>query len=229
MIGPRVLVLGAWLAAAVTAQPANAQRVELAPRIGYSPPTGTQFRITRMDGTVVRSWDGSGLSIGAIASYWPLTHFGIQGTVDVRLTRAYATNPARFGFIPAGPPIDTSTTQVVASLRLAARKRLRQALQLTAGLGPAMIRFGDSEYGYYGTLYAGFARQTAYGVVGALSVAYVFSSRVHFTLSTEDAVYRVQRKPVALPIVTPGGGTASLEAPLWHQFTVSAAVSMRLL
>ena len=78
MLRPRVIVLPASLLAIATAKPLTAQRLEVAARIGYSPPSGMQFQLASQYGYVDRSWDGGGLSIGAVASYWPLTHFGVS-------------------------------------------------------------------------------------------------------------------------------------------------------
>ncbi len=232
MLRPRVIALSASLLATAIATPLTAQRLEIGARFGYSPPTGTQFFRTLGDGFVVRSWDGGGLLVGALASYWPLAHFGIQGTVDLHLTRAYATTPNGLLSLVPGKPDETSTTQLVASLRLAARQAAGRRLQLAASLGPAMIRFGDSEYGVGPFLDSYGAHQTAYGVAGGLSAAYAFSSRLRLTVSTEDVIYQVWQRALGPPLETPAPPemqTASVQAPLSHEFTVSAAVSVLVL
>jgi hypothetical protein len=227
MLRPRVIVLSASLLAIAIATPLTAQRLEVAARIGYSPPTGTLFQVN--DGGI-RSWDGSGLSIGAVASYWLRAHLGIQGTVDLRFARHYVaeaawTSPCYTvvcGQPVLNPPVllDTSATQLVASLRLAARQALGPRLELSASLGPAMILFGHSEYKPSGSGDYALAQNYAYGVAGGLSAACALSSRLRLTVSTDDVVFRVQ--PAASQ--TYGGA-----APLWHDFTFRAAVSVRLL
>jgi hypothetical protein len=93
MLRRRVIVLSASLLATAIATPVTAQRLEVGARIGYSPPTGTLFQV--IAGGVIRSWDGSsGLSVGAVASYWLLAHLGIQGTVDLRFARHYVAEGA---------------------------------------------------------------------------------------------------------------------------------------
>ena len=227
MLRPRVIVLLASLPVIGTAAPLAAQRLEVAARIGYSPSSGTEFLVVDNVGGVYRSWDGAALSMGALASYWPLTHFGMLGTFDLRLARAYETQPANDPH-PART-IDTSTTQLNVSLRLAVRQAVGRAFQLTAGIGPVMVRFGDAEY--YGILGSYLARQTAFGVAGGLSAHWGISPRLRLTLSAEDVVCRVQRQAVALPGPnTPGGpGISSVDAPLLHQLTFSAGVSARVL
>jgi len=219
MLRPRVIALSASLLAAAIATPLTAQRLEVAARIGYSPPTGTLFQAN--DGGI-RSWDGSGLSIGAVASYWLLAHFGIQGSVDFRLARHYVTDSSATLCSPAGcppprPPVllDPSATQMTASLRLVARRALGPRLELSASLGPAMILFGHSEYQPSGSADYALAQNYAYGVAGGLSAACALSSRLRLTVSTDDVVFRVQ--PAAVDFVA---------APLRHEFTLSAAVSV---
>ena len=227
MLRPRVIVPSVSLLATAIATPLTAQRLEVAARLGYSPPTGTLFQLN--DGET-RSWEGGAVSVGVLASYWPLTHLGIQGTVDLRLARAYTTYPTfpALGLFRGPVTFDTSTTQLAASLRVAARQVIAQDLVLTASLGPAMIRFGHAEYG--ATLSPYFVRQIAYGVAGGLSATCIFSSRINLTLSAEDVVYQLQQKAVALPLNPPSGlGVSSVDAPLWHEFTFSAAVSVRVL
>jgi hypothetical protein len=228
MLRARATVCSALLLAAVTAVPARAQRLEVGVRIGYSPPTATEFRRTLGDGFVVRSWDGGALSIGALASYWPLAHFGIQGTADLRVTRAYGTFPNGIVSVIAAPPSGTSTTQLIASVRLAARQAVGRRLQLGASLGPAMIRFGDSEFGS-GPLLDGFVHRTAYGVAGGVSAAYTVSSRLRLTVSTEDVIYQVRQVPLGPFLNTPAPPdhlAVSVEAPHWHDLTVSAGLSV---
>ena len=234
MLRPRVIVVSVSLLATVIATPLTAQRLEVAARIGYSPPTGTQFQLADDYGTAVRSWDGGGVMIGAVASYWPLSHFGIQGSVDLRFTRHYAT------FVPgpnicSGLPclnivpelVDTSATQLVASLRLAARQALGHRLQLSASLGPAIIRFGDSEYGA-GSRFDHFSLASRYevGVAGGLSADYAFSSRLRLTVGTDDILLRVH--PAAASEASSLGWTAVV-TPQEHEFTFSAVVSVRVL
>jgi len=226
MLRPRVAVLSALLLATAIATPLTAQRLEIAARVGYSPPTGTQFQ---MNGGAYRSWEGDARSLGVLASYWPLTNFGIQSTVDLRFTRAYETWP---GFLAlAGPrTFATNTTQLTASLRVAVRQAVGQRVHFTASLGPAMLRLGDAEYNnWYGTLSPYYLHRIAYGLAAGLSAAYAFSSRLSLTVSAEDVAYQLQQKAVALPIITPDFEIDSVEAPAWHQFAVSAAVSFRVL
>jgi hypothetical protein len=236
MLRPRVIVLSASLLATAIATPLTAQRLEVAARVGYSPPTGTQFQVAHA-GSDIRSWNGGALSVGAVASYWLLSHFGIQGTVDLRLTRHYVTEvttPSNCwgvpgcGF-PGPPPVDASASQLVASLRLAARQELGNRLQLSAGLGPAMIRFGDVEYQPSGPLDFTLANRTAYGVAGGLSAAYAVSSRLRLTLSTDDVIFRVRPAAAPIPAGNPGGGFTTVVAPLQHEFTFSAVVSVLVL
>ena len=228
MLRPRVIVFSVSLLATAIATPLTAQRLEVAARIGYSPPSATLFQVN--DGAT-RSWEGGALSIGVLASYWPLTHLGIQGTIDLRLARAYTTYttyPA-LGPSPRSVTFDTSSAQLAASLRVAARQVIAQDLLLTASLGPAMIRLGDAEYGDHGTLSPYFVRQIAYGVAGGLSAGCAFSSRLSLTLSAEYVAYQLQQKAVALPILQPESPIYSVDAPPWHEFTFSAAVSFRVL
>ena len=231
MLRPRVIVLPASLLAIATAKPLTAQRLEVAARIGYSPPSGTQFQLASQYGYVDRSWDGGGLSIGAVASYWPLTHFGVQGTLNVRFTRHYATYvhaPCSGipGCLPPTAPLDTSATQLVASLRLAARQALGHRLHLSASLGPAIIRFGDSEYGAGDRFdWLSLANRYELGVTGGLSAAYAFSSRVRLTVGTDNVVLRVHSAAASMSY----WGWTTVVIPLEHEFTVSAAVSVRVL
>jgi hypothetical protein len=227
MLRPRVIALSVSLLATAIAPPLTAQRFEVAARIGYSPPTGTLFQVNSMEG-VIRSWDGSGLSIGAVASYWLLTHFGIQGTVDLRFAQHYLAEGAWSSpcyTIVCGPPVlnppillNTSATQLVASLRLAARRALGPRLELSASLGPAMILVGHSEYQPGGSADYALVQNYAYGVAGGLSAACALSSRLRLTVSTDDVVFRVQ--PAARYWVA---------APLRHEFTLSSAVSVLVL
>jgi hypothetical protein len=229
MLRPKVF-FPAWLLAVVVAAPLTAQRLQIGARFGYSPSTGTQFQMN--DGSY-RSWEGRAASVGVVASYWPLTHFGIQGTVDLRRTRAYETFPSLpdpFTGTVREVTFATSTTQLAASLRFAVRQTVGQRLQLAASLGPAMIRLGDAEYNnWYGTLSPYYLHRIAYGVVGGLSAAYALSTRLGLTLSAEDVTYQLQQKAVALPILTPDFAIESIGAPTWHEFTFSAAVSFRIL
>ena len=92
-----------------------------------------------------------------------------------------------------------------------------------------MIRLGDTEYSdSYGTLSPYYLHRIAYGLAGGLSAAYAFSSRLNLTVTAEDAVYQLQQKAVTL-LTSPDWETLSVEAPSWHEFTVSAAVSVRVL
>ena len=220
-----VIVPLASLLAMVTAMPLTAQRLEIAARTQYSPASGTQFR---MNDGAWRSWDGNAFSIGMLASYWPLRHFGMEGTVDLRFTRAYETFP---GLLLPGPrTVDTSTTQLTASLRLAVRQAFGPRLHLTASLGPAMLRLGDAEYNDWGgTLSPTYLHRIAYGVVGGLAAAYAVSARLSLSVSAEDVAYRLSQKPVTLPIVTPDFEIVSMEAPAWHTLAVSAGLSLRVL
>jgi len=229
MLRPRLIVVVASLATVATATPLPAQRLEVGARIGYSPPTGTQFQLNAS----ARSWEGSALSIGAEVSYWPLAHFGIQGTVDRRFTRAYETYAS---FPPLGPPVaqvtfDTATTQLAASLRLAARQTVARDLVLTASLGPAMLRLGDAEYSaQYGTLPPYLLGRTAWGVVAGLAATCLYSSRLSVTVSTEYAAYQLQQTGAPIDLNEPalGQDDPSVSAPPWHELTFSAAVSVRI-
>jgi hypothetical protein len=236
MLRPRVLVLAASLLATATVQLANAQRVEVAARIGYSPPTGTLFQVAH-PGVVYRSWDGGGLSVGAVASYWLLAHFGIQGTGALLFTRHHVVGDTSSCFGPPGcglpgpPPIDAGATQVVASLRIAARQALGNQLQVSASVGPAVIHFGDAQYQPSEPsqsqpsipMDVALASRTAYGVAGGLSAAFACSSRLRLTLSADDMVFRV--RPAAVPICcVPSGGFTTVVARLQHEFTFSALV-----
>ncbi len=225
MLRPRIIVLSASLLAIAAATPLTAQRLEVGGRLGYSTATGTQFRQTFVDGSVTRSWDGGGFSVGALGSYWPLTHFGIQGTVDLRLTRAHASERmGLLGPVP-GPSPETRTTQLVASVRLAARQAVGRRLQLAASVGPAMIRFGGSEYGDGPFLDSLLVHRIAYGVAGGVSATCSFSSRLRLTVSAEDAVYRAQQTSfIPNPMAPVPNPLASVEAPWWQAFSVSVAV-----
>ena len=221
----RVILLSASLLTIAAATPLTAQRLEVAVRAGFSPPTGTQLRVNGFSSS--RSWEGRAVSLGVLATYWPLSHFGVQGTVDLRRTRAYATWTTQLP--PFGGTVDTTATQLAVSLRLAVRQAVGQRLQFAASLGPTVIRFSDAEYGQI--LAPFFLRRTSYGIAGEFSAAYAVSSHLSLTVSTADVVYRLQQKAVALPINVnaPEGEVDSVEAPMWHQFTVRAGVSFRVL
>jgi hypothetical protein len=233
MLRPRVIAVSASLLTIALAAPVTAQRLEVAVRIGYSPPTGTLFQVGAESD--IRSWDGSGLSIGAAASYWPRAHVGIQGTVDLRFARHYVTEGAWTSeCMPVlcqpvlNPPVrlETSATQLVASLRLAARRALGPGIELSASLGPAMILFGHSEYQPGGSAAYALAQNYAYGIAGGLSAAYALSSRLRLTVRTDDAVFRVQPAAVRGGFTSAGWQIYSVTAPLRHQLTFSAAVSV---
>lgn len=228
MLRAPVIVLPALLLAIATATPLTAQRLEVGTRFGYSPPIGTQFQMNNGED---RSWEGSAVSIGALVSYWPFTHFGIQGTVDLRLTRAYETYST---FRALGPPFgsqatfDTTTTQLAASLRVAARQVVAQDLLLTASVGPAMLRLGDAEYNV--TLSPYLLHRIAYGFVAGLSVGCIYSSRLSVILSAEYAAYQLQQTGAQPELNAPGlgeGGSPG-DTPSWQEFTFSAAVSVRV-
>jgi len=239
MVRPRIAVLSASLLATAIATPLTAQRLEVAARIGYSPASGTQYylasgtlgQLATRNSYVVRSWDGGGFIIGAVASYWPLTHFGIQGTLDLRFTRHYATFDRQpcFGLpgcLPPVAPIDTSARQLVASVRLTARQALGHRLHLSAGLGPAIIRFGDSEYSAADRFdWLSLANRYELGVTGGLSGAYAFSSRIRLTVGIDDLVLRVHSVAASMS----DWGWTTVVIPLEHQFTFRAAVSVRVL
>jgi len=240
MLRPCVIALSVSLLAIAIATPLTAQRLEVAAHIGYSPASGTQYYLasgTQLQlatgyGYVVRSWDGGGFIIGAVASYWPLTHFGIQGTLDLRFTRHYATwvpplnNCVGLPCLNNGPElVDTSATQLVASLRLAARQALGP-LHLSASLGPAIIRFGDSEYAAADRFdWLSLANRYEVGVTGGLSAAYAFSSRVRLTVGTEDLVLRVHSEAASMSY----WGWTTVVIPLEHEFTFSVVASVRVL
>ncbi len=227
MLRPRVIVLSASLLATTIATPLTAQRLEVAARFGYSPPTGTLFQVP---GYAIRSGDGDGLSIGAVASYWPLAHFGIQGSADFRFARHHVTYyGGLFCVLAPCPPgntalVDTSATQMTASLRLVARQALGPRLQLSASLGPAMVLFGHSEYQPSQLPQYSLTQNYAYGVAGGLSAAWAVASRLRLTVSTDDVVFRVRpaaQMSTSVPLV--------VAAPLRHEFTVSAGLSVRVL
>ena len=238
MLRPRVIVPSVSLLATAIATPLTAQHLEVAARIGYSPASGTQyylasgtqFQLATGNGHVVRSWDGGGFIIGAVASYWPLTHFGIEGTLDLRFTRHYATwvpppnNCVGLPCLDNGPElVDTSATQLVASLRLAARQALGHRLHLSASLGPAIIRFGDSEYGAADRFdWLSLANRYELGVTGGLSAAYAFSSRVRLTVGTDDLVLRVHSAAASMSY----WGWTTVVIPLEHEFTFSAVATV---
>jgi hypothetical protein len=209
-----------------------AQRVEVAARAGYLVPAGTQFQMASTNGGSswsVRSWNGGGLSVGAAASYWLNAHFGVQGTADLRFVRhraAYAYSCTTLCFpvaLPPGPR-DASTTHLVASLRFAARQRLGDRLRLGAGVGPAMIRFGDPEYRPSASPDFGFsgayrlAHRLTYGVGVGVCAAYLMSSRVRLSVSTDDVLYR------AWPADASSWSTVA--APMQHELTFSAAAAV---
>jgi hypothetical protein len=217
---------------AATATALAAQRVEIAARIGYTAPAGTQFRLANANpgsSSAVRSWDGGGLSVGAAASFWLNPHVGVQATADLRFIRHHATYDFACtvcvpipGMLP--PPVDTNAMQLVASLRLAARQGLGDRLQLGASVGPAMIRFGASEYrapqtpgaGYPGPYFL--AHRATYGVAVGLSAAYVVRPRVRLSLSADDVVYR------AWP--ADASSWSAVAVPIQHELTFSAVAAV---
>ncbi|MFI5372907.1 MAG: hypothetical protein ACHQ52_15235 [Candidatus Eisenbacteria bacterium] len=223
------LTLGVSVLGTATAPRLTAQRVEIAARIGYAAPAGLQFQASSTtigSSTEVRSWNGGGLSVGATGSYWLNARFGIQGTADLRFTRHHAT----FAYscttlcipinLPPGP-VDASATRLIASLRFSARQRVGDRLQLGAGVGPALIRFGDSEYRPLITPGLGYqvvyslANRTTYGVAVGLSAAYVVAPRFRLSVSADEVFYRVW------PAEASSWG--EVVAPIQHEFTLSAA------
>ena len=157
------------------------------------------------------------------------THVGVQGTADLRLVRHHANYAYSCTTlcIPIDLPpgsLDVNTTHWAASLRVAARQRLGDRLQLGAGAGPAMIRFGDSEYRPARTPGAGFpgpyflAHRATYGVAVGLSAAYTVSSRFRLSVSTDDVLYR------AWPADASSWGAVAV--PMQHELTFSAAAAV---
>lgn len=229
---PDIVVCAAVLATA-GAPRLTAQSVEIATRFGYSAPTGTRFQLSN-GSAHVRSWDGGGPSAGASIRVWPATHLGIQGSVDFRFTRQRATyySPPCSGVpgcMPLPGPADATATELAVSLRLVARQTLGGRLQLGASVGPAIIRFANSEYQAYSSTYC-MADCSAYflanhsvlaGAVG-LSVAYALSSGFRLTIGADDVIYRVRPEdPSRLP-----GLWTSVLAPVQHEITFTAAAAV---
>ena len=221
MLRARVIVLPATLLAIASATPLAAQRLEVAARIGYSRPTGTLWSAPVLD---ERVWGGASVSVGGTVAWWPLTHFGVQGSVDLRLARQYGTySPCPPG-VPCLPniagPWDTVGTRLVMPLRLAARQDLGGRFQFGATLGPAVVRFGPAPYTM---LSYHLAHRYAVGVACGLSATLAMLSPFSLRLGADEVIVRLNpANPLAQP------STAAV-APLQHEFTVSAAVSVRVL
>jgi hypothetical protein len=221
--------VSALLLATAAARPLAAQRIEIATRVGYSPPTGTLFQLGS-GSSALRAWDGGGPSVGATAAYWLTAHFGVEGTADARFVGHYADPGVCAPGIPCNlreGPVDTRATQLLASLRFAARQRLGERFRVGASLGPAIVRFGDSEYracslnppGVCGLYY--FAHRLVYGFALGVSAAYALSPRFLLSVGADDAMYRVQ--PAA---ALSAGFGAELVTPLQHQLTFSVVTSI---
>lgn len=218
--------------ATATAPRLNAQRVEIAAHIGFSAPTGTRFALadsTAGSSAAVRSWNGGGLSVGATAAYWLNTHFGVQGTADLRFMQHRATfdYSCTTSCVPINQvgPVDAATTHLALSLRFTARQRLGDRLQLGAGVGPALIRFDDWEYRSPsaaldpGSPAVGLlASRAAFGVAVGLSAAYVVSPRFRLSVSADDVLYRAQ----------PAGESSwtTVTTPMQHEVTFSMAAAV---
>lgn len=122
-------------------------------------------------------------------------------------------------------PVDAAATHLALSLRLAARQRLGDRLQLGASAGPALIRFDDWEYrspssaNDPGAPAVGLvAARATFGVAVGVSAAYVVSARFRLSVSADDVVYRVQ----------PAGASSwtTVTTPMQHEITLNAAAAV---
>jgi len=223
MLHPRVTAVLALLLSTAAAPGLAAQGLEIAARIGYAAPTGTQFQRVgswmQSPYTAFQSWDGGGLAVGTTASYWLSTHFGVAGTADLHYTRHQATwgCPPGVACVALPAPVDANATNLVASLRLAARQELVNRLQLGASVGAAVIRWGDYEYQSEPPYYT-LTNRTTDGVAAGLSAAYALASRFRLSVYSDVVVFRVRPAP--------SSGPTTVVAPMQHQFTVGATAAV---
>jgi hypothetical protein len=234
----RVIASYAALLTAALAPGLIAQSVEIATRVGYAAPAGTLFRLANQ-GESVRAWDGSGPAVGMMAGWWPSAHVGVQASVDLRFTRYRADYENLCPNLPGcqiPDPVNGAATQVVASLRVAARRAVGDRIQLGASLGPTLIQFGKAQYAsayqvstsncpacgmFVPTLsYLPSHNVLALGV--GVSVGYALSSRVQFSAGADDVIFR------ARPTEDVPGAWTSVVIPTLHQLTFSAGIAAAL-
>ncbi len=228
MLLPRQLLIACLLAPAISGSPATliAQGVEIATRVGYSPPTGTQVQLTS-GSNMIRAWDRGGTIAGATLGMWLDRRFGLLGTVDFRFTRHQAAADVVCSGVPCLPPpgpMNVSATQLLTSLRLATRLELGD-LRLITSVGPALIRFGDAEYqgcpaGGSGSCVYALQHRVAYGAALGLSAAYALSSHFHVSVAADELLYRVESAQASRP---PGLWTVS--TPRQRALALSAAAT----
>lgn len=217
--------------AAGTAPHLAAQRVEIAARVGVAAATGTQFELNSAT-TAVRSWDAGGPSAGAAVAISLSRHFGVQAVADLVFLRHHATMTYTCSAIcapinvPPGP-LDANATNLIASLRWAARQDFGDRLQLGASVGPAMVRFGDAEYQPSSppepgaaALYA-LAHRAAFGVAVGVRAAFSVVPRFRVSVSADDLLYRV---PPAAASTMPGW--TAVVTPIQHLLTLSVVAGV---
>jgi len=223
------------LAPSLTSQP-----VEIATRVGYAAKAGTLFRLAN-PGAAVRAWDESGPDVGVTAGWWFSARLGIHATVDLRFAR-YHADYADFclNLVPGcrtPGPVNGAATQLLASLRVAARQTVGERIALGASLGPALIQFGaahyPSEYAVEnsncpacGATVPTLSYLPSHDVLAlavGLSAAYALSSRFRFSAGVDDVIFRA--RPVQ---DVPEAGWTSVVTPTLHQLTFSASIAAAL-
>jgi hypothetical protein len=216
----------------------RAQRIEIATHVGYAARAGTLFRLSSPPG-VARAWDDGGVDIGATAGWWFGARLGLEGGVDVRFTRYHEDYE---GFCSGPPipgcrvpdPVNGPARQLVASLRVAARRTLGERFRLGASVGPALVEFGRARYpsavmietpgcpacgGTIPTL-SYLPSRDVLALAAGLSIGYALAPRIRLNVVADDVIYWASPTEDV-----PAAFWASVVTPTVHQLTFSASLA----